>query len=148
MSRSKVLPFLFLCFLIFSFLSCNTTPQPIILGKDACDFCKMAIFNEHFGAEIINKKDKAFKFDDMHCVLGFIKSGSIEKKDIKEVFVVNFEEPHNFIPASKAFLLKSPDLHSPMGGNIACFDDQLKFEEAMKKLKGEEISWNTLLNAE
>jgi copper chaperone NosL len=108
----------------------------------------MAISNEHFGAEIINKKGNAFTFDDMRCVLGFIKSGSIVKNVIKEVFVVNFEEPHNFIPASKAFLLKSPALHSPMGGNIACFDDQLKFEEAMKKFKGEEISWNTLLNAE
>ena len=134
-------------FLMLSFLSCNSGPQPIRLGSDACDFCKMSIADQHFGAEIITRKGKIYKFDDMHCILGFVKSNTIGSSDIKEIWLVNFNEPHNFIPAEKAFLLKSDELHSPMGGNVACFDDENKMKDAMKDIKGEIVSWNQLINA-
>ena len=130
---------------IFGFMSCNTAPQPIILGKDACSFCKMSIADQRFGGEIITKKGKVFKFDDMHCLLAFRKSNSVNSNDIQETYLVNFEDPHNFIRAPKAILLKSEELHSPMGGNIANFNDENKFKEAMQKFKGEQISWEALL---
>ena len=133
-------------FFMMSFLSCNSGPQPIKLGSDACDFCKMSIADQHFGAEIITKKGKVYKFDDMHCILAFMKSNAIGKNDIKETWLVNFSEPHNFIPAEKAFLLKSNELHSPMGGNVASFDDENKMKETMKDIKGEVVTWNQLVN--
>ena len=135
-------------FLIFAIISCNSGPAPIQLGKDACSFCKMSIADQHFGAEIVTKKGKVYKFDDMHCILGFIKSNTINNSDIKETWLVNFDEPHNFIPAEKAFLLKSNDLHSPMGGNIANFSDETQLKEAAKKFPGEQLSWNDLLKAQ
>jgi copper chaperone NosL len=133
--------------LIFGFLSCNSGPQPIKLGQDACSFCKMSIADNRFGAEIITKKGKVYKFDDMHCILGFLKANTINNNDIKETWLVNFDEPHNFIPAQKAFLLKSSELHSPMGGNTACFTDENKLKEAMQNIKGETTttSWNKLI---
>ena len=134
-------------FLIFGLMSCNTLPQPIKLGVDACGFCKMSIADKRFGAEIITKKGKVFKFDDMHCLLAFIKANTINNNDIKETYLINFDEPHNFIEAPKAFLLKSNELHSPMGGNIANFSDENKLKEAAQKFEGEEVSWGALLNA-
>ena len=133
-------------FLMMAFLSCNSGPQPIKLGSDACDFCKMSIADQHFGAEIITKKGKIYKFDDMHCILAFMKSNTINNNDIKETWLVNFSEPHNFIPAEKAFLLKSDELHSPMGGNIAGFNDENKMKDTMKDIKGEVITWDQLVN--
>ena len=133
-------------FLILAFLSCNSGPQPIKLGSDACDFCKMSIADQHFGAEIITKKGKVYKFDDMHCILAFMKSNTISNKDIKETWLINFSEPHNFIPAEKAFLLKSNELHSPMGGNVACFDDENKMKETRNDVKGEVVIWDQLVN--
>jgi len=135
-------------FLIFALISCSSGPQPIQLGKDACSFCKMSIADKHFGAEIVTKKGKVYKFDDMHCILGFMKSNTINNKDIKETWLINFDEPHNFISAEKAFLLKSSDLHSPMGGNIANFSDENQLKKAAKKFSGEQLSWNTLLKAQ
>jgi copper chaperone NosL len=132
-------------FLMLASLSCNSGPQPIKLGADACDFCKMSIADQHFGAEIITKKGKVYKFDDMHCILAFMKS-NISKNDIKETWLVNFNKPHNFILAEKAFLLKSDELHSPMGGNVASFDDESKMKETMKDIKGEVVTWNQLVN--
>lgn len=133
-------------FLIFGIASCNSGPQPIKLGTDACSFCKMSIADNRFGAEIITKKGKVYKFDDMHCVLGFMKANTINNNDIKETYLVNFDEPHNFIPAQKAFLLKSDALHSPMGGNVASFDNETKLKEAGQKIKGETITWEALIN--
>ena len=132
--------------LIFGFMSCNSGPQPIMLGVDACNFCKMSIADNRFGAEIITKKGKVFKFDDMHCILGFMKANTINNNDIKETYLVNFDEPHNFIVAPKAFLLKSNELHSPMGGNVASFDNETKLKEAAQKIKGETVTWNALVN--
>lgn len=132
-------------FVIFGLMSCNTGPQPIIIGADACSFCKMSIADNRFGAEIITKKGKIFKFDDMHCVLAFRKANTINNNDIKETWLVNFEEPHNLIEAPKAFLLKSDKLHSPMSGNIANFSDNNKLTEAVERFNGEEVAWATLL---
>lgn len=131
-------------FLIFGLLSCNSGPQPIKLGQDACSFCKMSIADNHFGVEIITKKGKVFKFDDTHCALGFMKANTINNSDIKETWLVNFEEPHNFIDAQKAFLLKSSELHSPMGGNVASFVDENKRKDAMQNIKGDKtiITWD------
>jgi copper chaperone NosL len=132
--------------LIFGLISCSSGPQPIKLGQDACSFCKMSIADNHFGAEIMTKKGKVYKFDDMHCIAGFIKSNEVDKSDIKDIWLVNYAEPHNFIPAEKAFLLRSPELHSPMGANIANFDDESKLKDVMKNIKGEQLTWDQFIN--
>ena len=144
-SRNKITAIGF-SLLFFALFSCNTMPVPIQLGKDSCSFCKMGFADEHFGAEIISKEGKVFKFDDVHCLLAFKKANTINNNDAKETFLVNFEELHNFIPMSKIFLLKSAELHSPMGGNVAAFSNENKLKEAMQKFKGEEISWKELIN--
>ncbi|MEO6722220.1 MAG: nitrous oxide reductase accessory protein NosL [Ferruginibacter sp.] len=132
--------------LIATFISCNTPPQPIKPGIDACAFCKMTISDNRFGAEIITKKGKVFKFDDMHCLLAFRKSNTVNNSDIKETYLLNFEEPHELIEAPKAFLLKSGQLHSPMGGNIANFIDSNTLKAVAKKMPGETVTWGALLN--
>jgi copper chaperone NosL len=106
----------------------------------------MSIADNHFGAEIMTQKGKVYKFDDMHCIAGFIKSKQVDSNDIKDIWLVNYAEPHNFIPAQKAFLFESADLHSPMGGNIANFDDENKLTETMKIMKGQPLTWNEFIN--
>ncbi len=132
-------------FFVFCLMGCSTGPQPIKLGVDACSFCRMSIADNRYGAEIITKKGKVFKFDDMHCVLEFRKSDAINRKDIKETYLVNFNEPHDFIEAHKAFLFKSDELRSPMGGNTASFTDADKLKQATQKFNGNETTWETLI---
>jgi nitrous oxide reductase accessory protein NosL len=66
--------------------------------------------------------------------------------DISEIWLVNYAEPHNFILAQKAFLLRSAELHSPMGANIANFDDENKLKDAMKNIKGKELTWEQFIS--
>jgi copper chaperone NosL len=133
--------------LLFGFISCNSGPQPIVLGKDACDFCKMSIADRNFGAEIITDKGKVYKFDDTHCLATFRKK-NIDSNIIKHVYFVNFLDPHNFIDAGHVFLLKSNELHSPMGGNTAAFDSKEKLNITQQKVQGNEIILPELFDTE
>lgn len=133
--------------LLFGILSCNSGPQPIKIGTDACDYCKMTIADRNFGAEIITDKGKVYKFDDTHCLAAFRKE-NIDSNIIKQVYFVNFLNPHNFIDANHVFLLKTPELHSPMGGNTAAFDSKEKLKMTQQKVEGNEITVHELFDTE
>lgn len=131
--------------LIFLFTSCSSGPQLIALGKDACSFCKMTIADRNFGAELITNKGKVYKFDDTHCLAAF-KKESIKNEDVKSVYFVNFLDPHNFIESDKALFLQSDELHSPMGGNTAAFEDEARLKMTQQKVEGNVITLDEVYN--
>jgi copper chaperone NosL len=124
--------------------SCSAGPAPIQVGKDNCDFCRMGIADARFGAEVMNKKGKAWKFDDVHCLLGFLKEGSLKADDIRDVYFTRFDGDHALLASGKALLLQSEALHSPMGGNVAAFAERADLDSAMQQFGGQEISWDAL----
>ena len=130
-------------FLIFILVSCSIEPQPIKMG-DTCSFCLMGVADNRFGAELITKKGKIYKFDDTHCLLEFLNAQTVPKEQQKSILFVNFETPHGFLDAKNAFLLKSVDLRSPMGSNIAAFESLEKLKESQTKLGGEVVEWASL----
>ncbi len=133
----------FLCLWIF-FSSCNAGPELIKIGKDQCFGCKMTISDQRFGAEILTTKSKVYKFDDVHCLLEFKKSGTLEPKEIKAVYFSNFNAPHQLMIAEKSLLLKSDQLRSPMNGNIAAFEHAAALKSAQQSFAGIVFSWNEL----
>ena len=137
------LKFLSLLFITLILTSCTIEPQPIKMG-DTCAFCIMGVADNRFGAEIITKKGKIFKFDDAHCLLEFMKANSVPKEDLKSILFVDFLAPHGFLEAENAFLLKSVDLRSPMGSNIAAFKTLAQLKESQTKLGGDKVEWVSL----
>lgn len=129
--------------LMLFMLGCSDGPKPIVMGKDNCDYCGMTFVDGHFGAEIITQKGKIYKFDDLHCLAQFRKE-KIDIRQIKEVYLVNFDAPHNFIKASDAHLLKSDGLHSPMDGKVAAFQNKNQLQIVENKVHGEQISLQQL----
>ncbi|HRI20926.1 MAG TPA: nitrous oxide reductase accessory protein NosL [Panacibacter sp.] len=131
-------------FILLLFCACSKGPQPLQLGKDNCDFCQMTVSDARFGAEIVTIKGKVFKFDDMHCILTYIKSGILDEKDIKDIYLVDFSGTHELKNRYQMFLLKSDDLRSPMGGNIAAFSSRDSLSAVMNSFKGQEIQWDNI----
>ncbi|MEJ7589509.1 MAG: nitrous oxide reductase accessory protein NosL [Ferruginibacter sp.] len=123
---------------------CNTAPEPIQTGKDTCDFCKMTISDNRFGAEIVTKKSKVYKFDDEHCIISFINSKKVLAEEMAGVYFTNFNTPHELIDAEKAHFLQSPGLKSPMGGNIAAFTHEDSLVSLLPTFKGNKISWEDM----
>ena len=129
--------------LMLMIVSCNTAPEPIKVGADNCTFCKMTISDARYGAEIVTKKGKTYKFDDAHCVLTYLKNMA-DNKEVSDVYFTDFDGKHELIAASQALFLKSDQLNSPMGGNVAAFSDKQPLQKVSEQFKGTELSWNEL----
>lgn len=127
--------------------SCSVEPKPIKIGKDACVFCKMGVTDKRFGAELITKKGKIYKFDDLHCLVGFMKEGAVKNADVRGMYLVDYEQPHGFIDLQKAFLFKSETLRSPMGSNIAAFLTEKQLKTTTQSMQGRVVQLNSLMPA-
>jgi copper chaperone NosL len=124
--------------------SCASSPTPIEVGKDKCDFCKMTVSDNRFGGEVITPKGKIYKFDDAHCLISFLHSGTIKNEVNASVYFIGFSGNHALVPANAALFLKSDLLRSPMDGNVAAFDNKDSLRNALEKFPGQLISWNEL----
>ncbi len=140
------LPVAIILFLsLLSISSCNAGPEAIIAGKDNCYFCKMGVSDARFGAEIVSKKGKVFKFDDMHCLLAYLKKNELPQDKIKDIYLTNYSGNHQLIPETEALMMKSELLRSPMGGNIAAFDNRDSLKKIQELDSGFVITWNELI---
>lgn len=138
------IPSVMLAVVILLMSACNTEPQPIRLGKDNCEFCKMTISDNRFGAEIITKKSKIYKFDDAHCILSFLQSKKIDGPQIEGIYFTNFNGPHNLINVKVAHFLQSPSFKSPMNGNVAAFSHIDSIAKILPMFPGKMITWEDM----
>ena len=124
--------------------SCSRSPQPVKIGADACDYCKMTIMDEKFAAECISTKGKIFKFDDVHCLISFLKFHGVWRNEIYGIYFSDFYKKNNWIKADEAAILKSENFRSPMGGNMAAFAGEADCTKAKEQFQGEPISWKDI----
>ncbi len=110
--------------------------------EDVCASCKMAISEKRFAAEFITKDGDARKFDDIGCLLDYLKN----KADLNQIaaYFAADDESKKWLQAESAHFVKSAELATPMGGNIAAFESQDKAKEAAAKFKGEHVSFTEL----
>jgi copper chaperone NosL len=106
----------------------------------------MGIVDAKFGAEIITGKGKVYKFDDIGCMIRYMKSGELDQKDIDRTYVINFEKPNEFLELNKATLVASPLTRSPMGFNLAAFANTDAATKYVAGTSGKIFSWNELYN--
>lgn len=130
---------------MFTIISCNTEPKPIEFGIDNCDFCKMTISDERYGAEVVTKKGRIYKFDDLHCIHGFVAEGIVEKDAIDSYWLIDFAQPGTLINAENSFLLENQELKSPMGSNIIAFSSIDSLKNFQTNYSGTEIKWKDYL---
>ena len=123
------------------FWQCSTGPQPIKYGTDNCDFCKMTLMDKRFGAEIMTKKGKAFKFDDVNCLVMFDKEGSVKTADVAGRYITDFSREGMFIEVEKAVFLHSANLKTPMASQVAAFSSQADLEKIKTQSGGEMLDW-------
>lgn len=127
--------------LCISLTSCSAKPEPIVAGKDQCVDCKMTISDVKFSAEIISKKGKIYKFDDVHCLLSFMKKKELDTTDVKGYYFTDFNNPKELLHLNEAIFFKSDDFKSPMSGNTAAFSNENAVTQIQEHFKGEKIKW-------
>lgn len=139
----KSLSILFFVLIVFTFQSCNSGPEPLVVGNDHCEFCKMTLTNKKYGAEIVTNKYKAIKFDDIKCMMDYIKMDSSIKINSK-IYISDFAGENNLIPVNELVFLASDLLRTPMGGNIVGFSSIDSLKKMQLTFKGNSLNWTEL----
>lgn len=137
---------LILVFAVFSlFFSCTTQPEPLHYGKDACYTCKMTLMDKKFGAEIVTKKSKIYKFDDLNCMINFYNSGYEPEENMEHLLVIDFTQPEKLIDARYSFFVKSDKIRTPMASQLAAFEKEVDYMNYKKEWKGVLLSWGEVV---
>ncbi|MEZ4944592.1 MAG: nitrous oxide reductase accessory protein NosL [Cyclobacteriaceae bacterium] len=125
--------------------SCSTDPIPLEFGKDTCYSCKMTLMDNKFGAELVTKKGKVYKFDDINCLLDYYNSNEEEQTEYAHKLVIDFTKPGTLIEASNSHYLKAEEIKSPMASKIAAFEDYELMKANKEKWNGIYLSWGEVV---
>ena len=108
--------------------------EPVaIAAEDICSFCRMAISEKQYAAELITNDGDAYKFDDIGCLVEHIKGD--KRTDVAAYFVTDFES-RVWITAEGAHYVKSAKLKTPMGGGVIAFKNESKARESVLTFQG------------
>lgn len=128
--------------LIAALFSCSKEPTPINYGKDFCDHCRMKIVDERFGAEMVTKQGKVFKFDALECMVNYHQELDQEKQqNVLHLLVANAAAKGSLLEVTKAVYLRSENFPSPMGSNISAYGDATQREPFIKEYDGALLTW-------
>ncbi len=127
---------------LFLFSCGESKPVPAKLNVDNCDYCKMTISDAKFVSELITKKGRVYKFDDIDCMRNYNKVN--RNSDGVKLFVADYENPEVFLLVSEATFVKGDTIASPMGGNTAAFSDTEKAVTFSKKLPVQIVTWGDI----
>jgi copper chaperone NosL len=148
MTKQNKPPSIAIAIALLVFISgCNPKAEKIVVGTDSCAECKMTIVDTKFGAEIVTKKGKVYKFDDAHCVAAFLKRRGVELSSIHQTLFVDYNNQNEFIKVKNAEFVVSSKLKSPMGGNAAAFKNENEAKKKSAEIEGSKVTnWATLYN--
>ncbi len=124
---------------------CSTEPESLKYGTDTCYFCKMTLMDQKFGAELVTRTGKIYKFDDLNCFLNYYHSGQEAPEDFTHRLVVDYSNPGKLIPATEAFYVRSGEIRAPMNGQVAAFETKASMDTFKKQWKGIYLAWGEVV---
>ena len=140
MIRNKFSIILFINLLLL-LSSCGSKPEPINYGTDECEFCRMQITDNRYGAELVTDKGKVYKFDSIECLIEFAMVKNLIGDSNQKFLVTDFAQPETFIDASTAFYVHNDNFRSPMGLNVSAFDSEISRQKFVAENNGQILNW-------
>lgn len=140
MTKSKFF-LLILIPLLILLTSCGNKPEQINYGIDECEFCRMQISDNRYGAELVTDKGKVYKFDSIECLIEFAMVKNLIGDSDQKFLVTDFAQPETFINASTAFYVHNENFRSPMGLNVSAFDSEISRQKFVAENNGQILNW-------
>lgn len=94
-----------------------------------------------FGAELVTKKGKVYKFDDMRCFFNYYNSGFEPAGAYAHILVTDYANAGKLIDGLNAFYVSSPEIRSPMDGQVAAFSSKATMDSFKKQWNGIYLTW-------
>ena len=104
-----------------------------ISDGELCTFCKMAVSERRYAAQLLNEDGEAFLFDDIGCMRRYVDETRFRPA---AVFVIDFDSKE-WLDGKKAFYVRSQEFQTPMGGQTAAYRSDDDARAAVKKYGGE-----------
>ena len=123
--------------------SSHAGPKPINYGVDQCAKSKINKKDARFGTQLITKKGRVYNFDDVQCMIAYVKEGQSKREEIAAFYLPDFQT-QELMPAESMFYLKSEALKSPMRGDIAAFASKVDMESVLSEVGGTMLTWDDL----
>ncbi|NJC26978.1 nitrous oxide reductase accessory protein NosL [Neolewinella antarctica] len=96
-------------------------PVSIAYGMDQCEFCRMAIVEVNYGAELITEKGRVMKYDAAECMVNHLAQEEIA---VQKLYAVPYDQPATLRPVDSLFFVIDASVRSPMGANLAAFSSE------------------------
>jgi copper chaperone NosL len=78
----------------------------------------MGIADPRYGAEIVTRTGRVYKFDALECMIAFEDAGEVDSAQVHSRWVVDFAQPGQLIRLEEAEFVFAPEVPSPMGLNV------------------------------
>ncbi len=132
-----------LAFLALAFWhwGCNVGPVAIKYGKDTCAHCRMMLTDPKFGCEIVTAKGRVFIFDDLNCMVGFMKKENLKEADVSHKVVINYLKTGEFIDVDSAVFVAHASFKSPMRADIGAFSSTAAAKEYLSREGAQKLTW-------
>lgn len=129
---------------LFGFAA-DVQPVPIMPEADECARCRMAVEQPRFASELIAADNQVFKFDDIGCMVEFVKAKGTRMKPPKAMFVNDFFTAR-WVRLEKATLVKS-SFQTPMRYGLLAFESPQAAKKLDAKYKAKPVKWADLVKA-
>ncbi len=96
-------------------------PVPINGTIDVCTVCQMSVSDNGYAAEIVLKNGKAYKFDDIGCLFGYLLENNSLKAEKK---YVQDRDTKRWVEIDKAYFVEDRAVHTPMSYGIHAFESR------------------------
>ncbi len=102
--------------------ACGGPPSPAALDtkNDACAWCRMAVSDARFAAQIVRPSEEPRFFDDIGCLVSYLARGAPPRGAV--AFVAD-HRTKAWTPAATATYTRVPGLATPMSSHLIAHAD-------------------------
>jgi copper chaperone NosL len=118
-------------------------PRPLRVGEDSCDYCRMAISDVRFGAQVRMTTGRVVTFDAVECLAGYIHAAG-DSTRFAGVWVADYLGA-GMVGADSAHFVSGGTLHSPMGRQLTSFAPGIDADTLSARYGGTVLTWREVL---
>ena len=118
--------------------ACASGPVPIHWGEEECAHCQMVISDERYAAQVVDSRGKAWKFDSIECMLGFLGDDARSSGGYV-AYVADGRD--GWLPAESSYFVQSEQIRSPMGGGYIAVGDEASAAARAREVGGSVLRW-------